>query len=76
MTCENCNMGKVPILGKLGGSTDCAGVNAGEVVGYSDCGVCKGRDMVSNCCWAALVEETDICSGCGEHCEPVWEDEE
>ena len=30
---------------------------------------------VSNCCGAA-VKWTDICNSCGEHCEPVPEEEE
>ena len=29
--------------------------------------------MVSNCCGAELIEESDICSDCKEHCEGVEE---
>lgn len=27
--------------------------------------------MISNCCNAKLVLETDLCGKCFEHCEPV-----
>ena len=30
-----------------------------------------GYNMVSNCCGASVCEETDICSDCNEHCEPI-----
>ena len=30
-----------------------------------------GYNMVSNCCGASLYEETDVCSDCKEHCEPI-----
>lgn len=26
---------------------------------------------LSNCCHAPIVEETDICSDCNEHCERI-----
>ena len=29
--------------------------------------------MKSNCCNAQLMENSDFCSYCGEHCEPVEE---
>ena len=32
--------------------------------------------IVSNCCGVYIYEETDICSGCKEHCEPIDEGEE
>ena len=28
-------------------------------------------DMVSNCCGARVCDETDVCSDCKEHCEPI-----
>ena len=30
-----------------------------------------GYDMVSNCCGARVYDETDVCSDCKEHCEPI-----
>lgn len=32
-------------------------------------------EEVSNCCGERIYENTDICSVCHEHCEPVTEDE-
>ena len=31
---------------------------------------------VSNCCFAPLYPETDICMKCKDHCTPIDEDEE
>lgn len=28
------------------------------------------KSYISNCCQASIIEETDICSKCKEHCEP------
>lgn len=28
-------------------------------------------EIISNCCYALLIEHTDICSKCGEHCKTV-----
>ena len=28
---------------------------------------------VSNCCGATVIENTDICSDCTEHCTPIDE---
>lgn len=28
-------------------------------------------EYVSNCCNARVIEETDLCQKCGEHCEPI-----
>lgn len=33
-------------------------------------------DIVSNCCSAAIYENTDICSKCKEHCEAIYLDDE
>ena len=30
---------------------------------------------VSNCCGASIIENTDLCSDCKEHCEIVDENE-
>jgi hypothetical protein len=30
-------------------------------------------DLISNCCGAPVYEETDICTDCGEHCDPIPE---
>lgn len=30
--------------------------------------------MNSNCCDKKVIPETDICTGCGEHCEPTVEE--
>ena len=27
--------------------------------------------MLSNCCNAPIIENTDLCSDCKEHCEPI-----
>jgi len=27
------------------------------------------KSYLSNCCEASIIENTDICSKCGEHCE-------
>ena len=27
--------------------------------------------FISNCCGASLIENTDLCSNCREHCEEV-----
>lgn len=32
--------------------------------------------MKSNCCNAELIEETNICSDCKEHCEPTYTHED
>lgn len=29
------------------------------------------RDETSNCCNAPIIENTDLCSQCKEHCEAV-----
>jgi len=31
----------------------------------------REKEMVSNCCSAPVYEDTDICTGCKEHCLPV-----
>lgn len=31
--------------------------------------------QVSNCCGVSIYENTDVCSKCKEHCEPVEETE-
>ena len=31
---------------------------------------------VSNCCGASIIENTDLCSDCKEHCEVVEEKDE
>jgi hypothetical protein len=31
-------------------------------------------DVLSNCCGAMIYEDTDICSWCKEHCEPMSEE--
>jgi hypothetical protein len=28
--------------------------------------------MKSNCCNESIIEETDICSKCKEHCDPTY----
>jgi len=28
-------------------------------------------ELCSDCCGEPIEEDTDICSGCGEHCSPV-----
>ena len=30
---------------------------------------------VSNCCGAEIIENTDLCTECVEHCSPVSEEE-
>lgn len=30
--------------------------------------------LISNCCESSIIEETDICSRCKEHCEPQEEE--
>lgn len=35
----------------------------------------KIKALISNCCEASIIEETDICSKCKEHCEPQTEDQ-
>jgi len=32
--------------------------------------------MISNCCQAGIIENSDICSGCKEHCEVIDDEEE
>ena len=32
-------------------------------------------EELSGCCGAAIYENTDICSDCLEHCEPMSEEE-
>lgn len=33
------------------------------------CPVCFGfKEMVSDCCGEPLIEDTDFCSACGDHC--------
>lgn len=32
------------------------------------------QDLKSNCCGESLVENTDICSKCEEHCETIKEE--
>lgn len=32
--------------------------------------------MESECCGAPIYEDTDICSACKEHCEPIEEDDD
>jgi|6_EtaG_2_1085325.scaffolds.fasta_scaffold211560_2 hypothetical protein len=29
------------------------------------------KEEISNCCSAKIIEETDICSKCNEHCEII-----
>ena len=31
----------------------------------------RGLKMKSNCCGAAIIEDTDFCADCKEHCEGV-----
>lgn len=31
--------------------------------------------MISNCCQAGIIENSDICSECGEHCEEIGEED-
>jgi len=31
--------------------------------------------QTSNCCGASIIENTDVCSNCKEHCEAVSEEE-
>ena len=33
----------------------------------------KIQALISNCCESSIIEETDICSKCGEHCTPERE---
>lgn len=35
----------------------------------------KIKALISNCCEASIIEETDICSRCKEHCEPQAEEQ-
>jgi len=35
----------------------------------------KIQALISNCCEASIIEETDICSRCKEHCEPQTENQ-
>lgn len=37
-----------------------------------ECPDCEGAGTIpeSNCCGATIIENTDICSKCKEHCEP------
>jgi len=45
------------------------------------CPKCHGNEWIeeqeklSNCCSAKIIEETDICSECKEHCEPMQKEE-
>lgn len=32
--------------------------------------------MLSNCCNAEIIEETDVCSECKEHCTPTYTSED
>lgn len=32
--------------------------------------------MVSNCCGANIIENTDLCSKCKEHCEVLYTSED
>ena len=29
--------------------------------------------MISNCCGASVIQNTDLCSDCKEHCTPINE---
>lgn len=31
---------------------------------------------ISNCCGATVIENTDLCSDCKEHCEVEWLEED
>jgi len=33
----------------------------------------KIKALISNCCESSVIENTDICSKCGEHCKPEKE---
>jgi hypothetical protein len=40
-----------------------------------DCYNIDYEGELSNCCGANIIHNTDICSACGEHCEPMEEEE-
>jgi hypothetical protein len=29
------------------------------------------KEQVSNCCTAKVIDETDVCSNCNEHCKII-----
>jgi hypothetical protein len=34
----------------------------------------KETNLISNCCSAPIIAETDLCSRCQDHCEPILEE--
>ena len=44
---------------------DFSGIGWSDIISYLG-----KKNNVSNCCETSIIENTDICSRCKEHCEP------